>query len=102
MKTIIKAAVLSLLSTAVVLASEVVPVKYTATMTGLVCSSCKKTVRESFTKMGASKIEIKPGAKEGEQLVTFESTNAKLTKDEAVKALGEAAKEFNVVALAAN
>jgi len=102
MKKFITTSVLALISSTLVFASDAKPVKYTATMTGLVCSSCKKTVRESFTKMGASKIEIKAGAKEGEQVVTFESSNAKLTKDEAIKALGEAAAEFKVVTLAAN
>jgi hypothetical protein len=92
--------VLALASAAMLQAEEAKPVKYTATMTGVVCSACKKTVRNSFAKMGASKIEIKAGAKEGEQTVTFESTNAKLTKDAAVKALGEAAEEFKVITLA--
>lgn len=102
MKRILTSALLALTSAGLLLAEDAKPVKYTATMTGVVCSACKKTVRNSFTKIGASKIEIKAGAKEGEQTVTFESTNPKLTKEEAIKALGEAAEEFKVLALAAN
>lgn len=101
MKRFFTTATLALASTALIFAEDAKPVKYTATMTGVVCSACKKTVRDSFTKIGASKIEIKAGAKAGEQTVTFESANAKLTKEEAVKALGEAAEEFKILALAA-
>jgi len=92
---------LALISATALIAEEAAkPIKYTATMSGVVCSSCKKTVRDSFAKMGATKVEIKAGAKSGEQVVTFESTNAKLTKEAAVKALGPAAEEFKVLALA--
>jgi len=102
MKRLFTTSLLALASASMVFADDAKPVKYTATMTGVVCSACKKTVRDSFTKIGASKIEIKAGAKAGEQTVTFESTNAKLTKEEAVKALADAAEEFKVVTLAAN
>lgn len=102
MKRFFTTTLLALASASMVFADDAKSVKYTATMTGVVCSACKKTVRDSFTKIGASKIEIKAGAKAGEQTVTFESTNAKLTKEEAVKALGDAAEEFKVVTLAAN
>ncbi len=102
MKMFLTTAVLALASASMLFADEAKPVKYTATITGVVCSACKKTVRDSFTKLGASKIEIKAGAKAGEQTVTFESTNAKLTKEAAVKALGEAADEFKIITLASN
>lgn len=102
MKRLLCTSLLALSSAGLLLAENAKPVKYTATMTGVVCGACKKTVRQSFTKMGASNIEFKPGAKQGEQSVTFESTNPKLTKDEASKALGEAAEEFKVLALVAN
>jgi len=102
MKKFLTTIFLALTTTGMVIAADAKPVKYTATMTGVVCSACKKTVRDSFAKIGATKIEIKAGAKEGEQQVTFESTKAGLTKEEAIKALGEAADEFKVVTLAAN
>ena len=101
MKKFISTAALALASASMLFAEDAKPVKYTATMTGVVCSACKKTVRDSFTKIGASKIEIKAGAKTGEQTVTFESANAKLTKEEAIKALGDSAEEFKVITLAA-
>lgn len=102
MKQLFTSAALALVSASMLFAEDAKPVKYTATMTGVVCSACKKTVRDSFTKMGASKIEIKAGTKTGEQTVTFEAANAQLTKEAIVKALGEAAEEFKVVAFAAN
>lgn len=102
MKRILTSALLTLTSAGLLLAEDAKPVKYTATMTGVVCSACKKTVRSSFTKIGASKIEFKAGAKEGQQTVTFESNNPKMTKEEAIKALGEAAEEFKVLTLAAS
>jgi hypothetical protein len=102
MKRILTSTLLALTSTGLLLAEDAKPVSYTATMTGVVCSACKKTVRTSFAKLGASNIEIKAGAKQGEQTVTFQSTNAKLTKEEAVKALGAAAEEFKILKLAAN
>ncbi|MFN0127720.1 MAG: hypothetical protein ACKV19_13655 [Verrucomicrobiales bacterium] len=101
LRQIIISTSLAVASAGLLAAEEAKPVKYTATMSGVVCSACKKTVRDSFTKMGASKVEIKAGAKSGEQTVTFESVNAKLTKEAAIKALGDSAEEFKVLSLAA-
>lgn len=84
------------------LAGEAKPVKYTATMTGVVCSACKKTVRSSLEKIGASKIEFARGDKEGQQKVTFLAASEKLTKEDTAKALGDAAEEYQVLTLVKN
>ncbi len=100
MKKYLIPAALALASAGLFAAEKAKPVKYTATMSGLVCSGCKKTVRDSFAKMGASKIEIKAGDKTGEQTITFESTDPKLTKESAIKALGDSAEEYKILTFA--
>lgn len=102
MKKTIATAVLTLCALGSTFAEEAKPVKYTATMTGVVCSACKKTVRSSLEKIGASKIEFARGDKDGQQKVTFVAGNEKLTKEDTTKALGDAAEEFKVLALVKN
>jgi copper chaperone CopZ len=102
MKRYLAATGLILAFASLLIAEEARATRYTVSMTGVVCSACKKNVRTAFGKMGASKIEIKAGPKEGEQTVTFESAGARLTKAEAIKALGESASEYKVLAFAAN
>jgi hypothetical protein len=74
--------------------------KYNATMTGIMCGACKQKVRLALAKLDSTQINFTAGEKEGETKVTFVSKKASLTKDDATKALGEAAKEFTVVTLA--
>lgn len=103
MKRYVTTALLTLAAVGLTLAETPAakPVKYTLTMTGVVCSACKKKVRDSFTKsIGASKFEFVKGDKEGQQKVTFISTKPALTKDEATKALADFDDEFEVLALA--
>jgi hypothetical protein len=71
--------------------------RYTATLTGLVCSSCKLKVREAFTRLPASRIEFSAGKREGEVQVSFDSESDKLTRNDAVAALGDSAKEYPLV-----
>ncbi len=80
--------------------SALADTQYTATMTGLVCASCKAKVKGALTKLDATNVKIVAGAKEGETKVTFASKKDGLTKEDAVKALGEDAKEFTVVTFA--
>lgn len=73
---------------------------YTAEVTGVVCAACKAHVTDAFKKLpGVDKVEFAKGDKEGTQKVTFASSAQALTKEDAVKALGEAAKEYSIVSL---
>jgi copper chaperone CopZ len=73
---------------------------YTAEVTGVVCAACKAHVTDAFKKLpGVDKVEFAKGEKEGTQKVSFASTASGLTKADAVKALGEAAKEYSIVSL---
>lgn len=72
---------------------------YTATVSGVVCSACKAHVTTAFKKLpGVETVSFAKGDKEGTQTVTFNSTAA-LTKEDAIKALGEDAKNYEVLAL---
>jgi len=76
------------------------PVPYTATVTGVVCGSCKAHVAEALKKLpGVENIQFAKGEKENTQQVTFSSTSATLSKDDAVKALGDQASRYEVLAL---
>ena len=74
---------------------------YTATVTGVVCSACKEHVTVAFKKLpGVQNVSFAKGEKEGTQSVTFNSSSPSLTKDDAIKALGEDAKSYEVLSLA--
>jgi copper chaperone CopZ len=73
---------------------------YTATVTGVVCSACKIDVTAAMKKLpGVETVSFAKGDKDGTAIVTFNSTAPALTKEDAVKALGEHAKEFEVLSL---
>ena len=73
---------------------------YTATVTGVVCGSCKMHVTEALKKLpGVDNIHFAKGEKENTQEVTFSSTSESLSKDDAVKALGTQASRYEVLAL---
>src|SRR5689334_13885641 len=73
---------------------------YTATVNGVVCAACKAHVTAAIKKLpGVETVSIARGDKDGTAIVTFNSTAAALTKEDAVKALGEDAKEFEVLSL---
>lgn len=102
MKRFFSTALLTIAAAGLTFAEDAKPkaVTYTATMTGIVCSACKKKVRDSFTKkIGAIELQFAKGEKEGQQKVTFVSTKSGLTKDDAIKALAEFEDEFEVLAL---
>ncbi len=100
MKRALTTVILALTTAGTMLAADTKPVKYTGVMTGVVCSACKKKVRDSFAKIGATKVEFTKGDKEGEAKVTFEAPKDSLTKDDAKKALADYGDEFSVVSLA--
>ncbi len=73
---------------------------YTAEVTGVVCAACKMHITAALKKLpGVDKVEFAKGEKEGAQKVTFASTTASLTKDDATKALGDAASQYSIVSL---
>ncbi len=73
---------------------------YTAEVTGVVCAACKAHITEAFKKLpGVDKVEFAKGEKEGTQKVSFASSATSLSKEDAVKALGEAAKEYSILSL---
>ena len=79
------------------LAEDSAKTKYSATFTGIVCQECKAKVTNAIkTLPGVTEVEFSKGAKSGWQIVSFAATSEVLTKVDAVKALGEHAKEFTV------
>ncbi|CAN5703154.1 hypothetical protein BH11VER1_BH11VER1_12370 [soil metagenome] len=73
---------------------------YTAEVTGVVCAACKAHLTEVFKKLpGVEKVEFAKGEKEGTQKVSFASSAPTLSKEDAVKALGEASKEYSILSL---
>jgi copper chaperone CopZ len=73
---------------------------YTATVNGVVCSACKEHVTAALKKLpGVQTVSFARGEKEGAATVTFNSTAPGLTREDAVKALGEDAKTYEVLSL---
>lgn len=80
--------------------AKAVATDYTATINGVVCSACKAHVTAALKKLpGVENVSIARGDKEGTATVTFNSSSAALTRDDAVKALGEDAKTYEVLSL---
>lgn len=76
------------------------PTTYTAEVTGVVCAACKMHVTAIFKKLpGVDKVEFAKGGKEGTQKVTFASTAAGLTREDAIKVLGSASNEYSILSL---
>lgn len=73
---------------------------YTATVSGVVCSACKLHVTAAFKKLpGVGDVSFARGDTEGIQKVTFNSSSATLSREDAVKALGDDAKNYEVLSL---
>ncbi len=71
--------------------------KYSATITGIVCQACKAKVTAAMkTLPGVAAVDFAKGEKPGSQIVSFTASSDVLTKDDAVKALGEHTKEFTL------
>lgn len=75
---------------------------YEGTITGVVCMACKQHVTAALTEKleGTSDVKISAGDKEGEQKITIVSKSDSVTKDAAVKALGDLADDYQIVTLA--
>jgi copper chaperone CopZ len=73
---------------------------YTATLNGVVCSACKEHVTVALKKLpGVEAVSFAKGDKEGTATVTFNSSSPTLTKEDAIKALGDDARTYEVVSL---
>lgn len=73
---------------------------YTATVNGVVCAACKEHLTVALKKLpGVQTVSFAKGDKEGSATVTFNSSSPTLTKEDAVKALGDDAKTYQVVSL---
>jgi len=81
-------------------ADEGKSVPYTATVSGVVCGSCKAHVTEAFKKLpGVETLKFAKGEKEGTQTVSFNAASTSLAKEDLEKTLGEDAKHYKVLAL---
>ena len=72
---------------------------YVVKVSGMSCAGCKAHVREAFSKLEgvkADSIRIEAATEKGQQKITFTSSSEGLTKDLAVKSLGDAAKRYVV------
>ncbi|TLD70033.1 hypothetical protein FEM03_14995 [Phragmitibacter flavus] len=81
-------------------ADEGKSIPYTATVTGVVCGSCKAHVTEAFKKLpGVEEVRFAKGEKEGTQVVSFNAASTTLAKEDVVKTLGKDAARYEVLAL---
>ncbi len=71
---------------------------YTGEVAGLYCSACSSIVKECLGKLdGVTSVKIMHGDKEGAPAkLEVVSTSPALTRDAAVKALGEHAKSYDI------
>jgi len=71
--------------------------KYIASMSGVECTACKKTIAKAIAKLGGVKtIRIVKKDKKNHQLEIFTDGSHELTKADAVKAL-EKAKHYKIL-----
>lgn len=92
--------ILTLLSSFTTFAPAADPVthKYTAEVAGVMCGACSDKVKVAFQSMpGVKSVKVKKGDKPAVARVEIESTSAKLTKEAAVKSLGDNASSYNVL-----
>lgn len=74
---------------------------YIGDITGVVCAACKAHVSETLTAKlpGVEKIDITKGEKEGVNIITIVAKQADVTKDTAMAALGDLAKNYQITSL---
>lgn len=74
--------------------------EYTATVSGIVCASCKAHVTEALKKLpGVTEVEVTKGAEANTQKVSFAAQADNLTKQDAINALGESASQYQILSL---
>ena len=100
MKSLFLALALGFSSTLAFAADTANPISYKATVTGVVCSSCKMHITAALKKLpSVDHIEFSRGEKEGTQNISFSSTAPGLTKEDAVKALGDESSRYEILSL---
>ena len=73
---------------------------YDGKITGLYCSACADKVKAALGKLeGVTRVKITSAEEQGTQKLHLESSSDTITKDAAIKALGEDAKSFTVLSL---
>lgn len=75
-------------------------IPYTATVSGVVCSSCKAHITHAFKKLpGVEEVKFARGEKEGTQQVSFNASSDQLAKEDVAKTLGDDAKRYQIIDL---
>lgn len=99
MKTILFLAIaLSLLFTTASHAADPATHTYTSEVAGMMCSACSEKVKHALgTLEGVKSVTVKTSGKPGVGRVEIKSTSEKLTKEAAVKSLGESASSYNIL-----
>ncbi|WP_081887613.1 heavy-metal-associated domain-containing protein [Verrucomicrobium sp. BvORR034] len=78
-------------------AEDKVVYTYEGRISGVFCSACSAKVKAAMGKLaGVSTVKISPAEELGVQALKVQSTSPDLTKEAAIAALGEAAKEFTI------
>ena len=73
---------------------------YRGEVTGVMCSACAARVKAALSRLdGVSSVKITLGEKGTAPKIEIISTSEKLTRADAVKALGDAAKTYDVKSL---
>ena len=95
MKLIITIFALVLLTSGSLFAGDVT---YRASMTGIECSACKKSIARSLGKLdGVKTIRIAKGSGEKHTLTVITDGSSSISKSDAVKALGKNAPHYQLV-----
>lgn len=78
-------------------AEDKVVYTYEGRISGVFCSACSAKVKAAMGKLaGVSTVKISPAEELGVQTLQVQSTSPDLTKEAAIAALGESAKEFTI------
>lgn len=73
---------------------------YRGEVAGVMCSACSNHVKEALNKLpGVTHVKITLGEKEGLPKLTVISTSPDITREAAVKALGDQAKMYDIRSL---
>ncbi len=75
---------------------------YTGEITGVVCVSCKEHIKTVLMKKldGIVSVDVQPGQKEdGPRKLILVSKSDSMTREQAVKALGSLAKNYEILSL---
>lgn len=92
-------AVLALLTPSIQ-AEERSPQVYEGEVAGVICSACAAKVKSALGKLdGVTGVKITAGDKPGVQKIHLTSASNALTKEQAIKSLGDAAQQYHILSL---